>query len=174
MQGLRPPHVETIASDSGTWGGKRRSSQFLASARRLSAILQKAWSGPVPGQRVPSLPGCRPQVTHTASSARSGARPPGWRRTFPSLPPRLSPQPGRFWGPGSPAPWRPWLVRHGGDAPRSAAPLLPLLLAHSSPPASPGLWLDQPRLCSIWGGAPASAGTGFGVTRLGPNPSFAI
>ena len=61
-----------------------------------------------------------------------------------------------------------------GDAPRSAARLLPLLLAHSSPPASPGLWLDQPHLCSIWGGAPGSAGTGFGVTRPGLNPSFAV
>ena len=42
------------------------------------------------------------------------------------------------------------------------------------PPASPGLWLDQPRVCSMWGGAPGSAGTGFRVMRPGPNPSSAV
>ena len=105
--------METIASDSGTLGGKHRSSQFLASVRCLSAVLQKVRSSPASGRHAPSLPGCCPQVTHTASSALSGAHPPGWRCTFPSRPPCLSPQPGRFWGPGSPAPWRPWLVRHG-------------------------------------------------------------
>ena len=105
--------METIASASGTLGGKHRSSQFLASVRCLSAVLQKVRSSPASGRHAPSLPGCCPQVTHTASSALSGAHPPGWRCTFPSRPPRLSPQPGRFWGPGSPAPWRPWLVRHG-------------------------------------------------------------
>lgn len=174
MQGLRPPHVETIASDSGTWGGKRRSSQFLASARRLSAVLQKAWSGPVPGQRAPSLPGCCPQVTHTPALHGPGrVRRAGDAPSLPCLP--VSPRnPGGFGAQGRLLPGGLGWSGTGGDAPRSTAPLLPLLLAHSSPPASPGLWLDQPRLCSIWGGAPASAGTGFGVTRLGPNPSFAI
>lgn len=96
MQGLRPPHVETIASDSGTWGGKRRSSQFLASARRLSAVLQKAWSGPVPGQRAPSLPGCCPQVTHTPALHGPGrVRRAGDAPSLPCLP--VSPRnPGGF------------------------------------------------------------------------------
>ena len=57
-------------------------------------------------------------------------------------------------GPRAACSLRPWSGVGGGgeDVPRPAVRLLPLHLAHSSPPASPGLWLDQPHLCSIWEG----------------------
>lgn len=155
----------------GLWGMGRETQNLTALG--LSETLV---SRPPEGVERPSTRPARAFSPWRPPSGHSGSRlcavqnasAPRGRRSFPSLLSCLSPQPGRFRVPGSPARRRPLLVGLRLHCCCVCLRLTPPL------PASPGLWLDQPRLSSMWGGDPGSAGTGFGVTRPGPNPSFAV